>query len=123
MADADGNAGGTFATILTVSGTCPHARHVIYWLKSSPAGQDSSCLPSRPSSSLAIVANVTKDLSTCQPLGLKVSGGAPPYIISLVAVGSTIVTNMTLPSSADVMTYINRASPNSQVLGEYFLYD
>lgn len=86
------------------------------------AGQNSSCLPSTPSTHLAITANVTKDLTTCQPWGLTVTGGTPPYNISLAALGSHLVTNVTLSLGFDVLTYIDRADPNGNILGKFYAY-
>lgn len=87
-----------------------------------PAGEDSSCLPPQPTTSLAIRANVTKDLTTCGYWGLRVTGGTPPYSISLAAVGSPVVTNVSLAEGLDVMTYIDRADPNGLMLGGCLLY-
>lgn len=88
----------------------------------SLAGQNASCLPPTPSSTLAIKANVTKDLSTCDNWGLRITGGVPPYNISFVAAGSPVVRNVTLPSGFDVMTYVNRVDANNLVLGRLFVY-
>jgi len=83
------------------------------------AGQDTSCLPPAPSTSLAITPNVTSNLSTCDPWGLTVTGGSAPYNVSLMSVGSTIVTNISIPRGFDVLTYINRANPNGETLGMF----
>src|ERR1700737_1064140 len=82
-------------------------------------GQIASCLPSPPSTPLAITPNVTMNLATCEPWGLTVTGGNAPYNVTLVSIGSAVVTNITLPQGFDVLTYINRANPNSQVLGMF----
>jgi len=99
MADANGGAGGMSTPLFTVA-----------------AGQDTSCLPPAPSTSLAITPNVTSNLSTCDPWGLTVTGGSAPYNVSLMSVGSTIVTNISIPRGFDVLTYINRANPNGETL-------
>lgn len=99
MTDANGSPGGMATPLFTVTN-----------------GQGTSCLPSAPSTSLAIKPNVTMDLSTCEPWGLTVTGGIPPYNITLISVGSTIVTNVTIPRSFDVFTYINKANPNGQIM-------
>jgi hypothetical protein len=102
MTDSTGvQSGGTATSLYTVSGS---------------AAGDTSCMPSAPTTSLAVIGNVTKDLSTCKPWGLRVSGGTPPYNITLAAVGSPVVTNISLPSGDDVFTWIDRASPNTQIL-------
>jgi hypothetical protein len=100
MADGNGNAGGIPNYMFNVI-----------------SGQDSSCLPSTPSTKLAITANVTRDLDTCEPWGLTVTGGTgPPYNITLAALGSPLVTNVTIPLGFDVLTYIDRAVPNGNIL-------
>lgn len=78
-------------------------------------------MPPAATTNLAVIGNVTKDLSTCKPWGLKVSGGTPPYNITLAAVGSPVVTNVTLPSGDDVLTWIDRAPPNTQILGKFWI--
>ncbi|KZP02863.1 hypothetical protein FIBSPDRAFT_663744, partial [Athelia psychrophila] len=60
---------------------------------------------------LRIYANVTKDLQTCDPWGLQIVGGVPPYNITSTAPGSGTWTNISLPQGFDVFTYINRGSP------------
>ncbi|KIM87767.1 hypothetical protein PILCRDRAFT_814482 [Piloderma croceum F 1598] len=99
MADAKGGAGGMSTPLFTVE-----------------AAQDTSCLPPAPSTSLAITPNVTSNLSTCDPWGLTVTGGSAPYNVSLMSVGSTIVTNISIPEGFDILTYINRANPNGEIL-------
>jgi hypothetical protein len=71
------------------------------------------------SPSFTVTANVTKDLQTCQPWGLTVKGGVPPYTISLASPNSPSVTNVTLPYGDDTFTYINRASPDGQLIGGF----
>ena len=82
------------------------------------AAGDTSCIPPAPTTNLAVIGNVTKDLSTCKKWGLRALGGTPPYNITLAAVGSPVVTNVTLPSGDDVLTWVDRALPNTQILGE-----
>ncbi|KAI5122265.1 hypothetical protein M0805_007129 [Coniferiporia weirii] len=102
VADAVGNAGGEAGSLFTVT------------------NGDSSCLPAAPppSRNLTLVANVsTSDpLLTCQPLGLRVYGGQKPYNISIAALNSPVVTNVTLDPTDDVLTWINRADPNGQLI-------
>ena len=83
------------------------------------AAGDTSCIPPAPTTNLAVIGNVTKDLSTCKKWGLRALGGTPPYNITLAAVGSPVVTNVTLPSGDDVLTWVDRALPNTQILGEF----
>ena len=82
-------------------------------------GQSTSCLPPQPPTNLVITPNVTMDLATCQPWGLTVTGGTAPYYVTLASVGSETVTNITLPPGFDVLTFINRANPNGQILGMF----
>ncbi|KAF8193736.1 hypothetical protein BJ912DRAFT_960300 [Pholiota molesta] len=64
-----------------------------------------------------ITSNVTGDLETCQPWGLTVQGGVPPYIVTLGALDSPYVTNVSIPVGDNNFTYINRAAPNGQLIG------
>ena len=45
-------------------------------------------------------------------------GGSMPYNITISALNSTVVTNLTLGPTNDVLTYINRAEPNGEFLCE-----
>lgn len=82
------------------------------------AGQTTQCVTS-PSLTpdFTVTANVTKTLQTCQPWGFTVKGGVPPYVISLAALNSPVVTNVTMPHGDDAFTYIDRADPNGQLIG------
>lgn len=81
-------------------------------------GQTTQCVTA-PSDipDFKITANVTKQLSTCQPWGFTITGGVPPYSITLVDVNSPNITNVTIPFGDDSFTFINRAAPNTQLLG------
>lgn len=94
---------------------CNHNYHLL-----RHAGSDSSCLPSPSSTDLKIISNVSTSelLQTCQPLGFQVTGGTKPYTISIAALDSTLVTNVTMGSDHDLLTYINRVSPGDQLVGE-----
>ena len=112
-----------FILLLVCVVSVHHLQSIISLQSTMSSGQqDSSCLPPKPPSSLAIKANVTKDLSTCDYWGLRVTGGVPPYTISLAAVGSPVVTNVTLPTGLDVLTYIDRADPNGLLLGRLLVH-
>lgn len=39
---------------------------------------------------------MTDTLTTCQPWGIIIKGGVPPYNVTLAAVNSPIVTNVTM---------------------------
>ena len=57
----------------------------------------------------------------CAPWGITISGGAPPYNITLAALGQPVVTNSTIPKTVvqNHLTYINRAIPGAQLVGEH----
>lgn len=99
--DSQGSAGGIPPRLYTIT-----------------AGQSTACiLSSLDTSSFTVSANVTDTLTTCQPWGLRIKGGTPPYNLTLAALNSPLVTNVTLPNGDDAFTYINRADPNGQLLG------
>ncbi|KAF7344215.1 hypothetical protein MVEN_01712100 [Mycena venus] len=88
-------------------------------------GTTTACIPPAPpaSNAFTVTANVTDKLSTCQPWGLTIHGGTPPYNVTLASLNSTIVTNVTPsakilgPGPTDSMfTYIDRVVPNSQLI-------
>ncbi|KAF7378227.1 hypothetical protein MSAN_00247500 [Mycena sanguinolenta] len=75
------------------------------------------CLPpaiARPP--FTITSNVTDTLTTCQPWGLTIHGGTPPYNVTLAALNASDVTNATLGPHDITLTYINRAEPNTQMI-------
>lgn len=65
-----------------------------------------------------VSANITDTVNTCQPYGLRIHGGVPPYNLSLAQFNSPVVTNVTIPSPNDAFTYINRATPGYLLLGK-----
>jgi len=80
-------------------------------------GQSIQCiLPPSTEQPFNVTANVTTTLTTCQPWGLTVAGGTPPYQVTLVELASPIVTNASLGPGDDVFTYIDRADPNTQLI-------
>ncbi|TFK98398.1 hypothetical protein BDV98DRAFT_573106 [Pterulicium gracile] len=87
-------------------------------LYTSVPGSTTSCVKERDSpSNFTITANVTDTLNTCDPWGITVSGGVPPYMFTLAAVGSPVLTNVTSETDdQDTLTYINRADPDGQLL-------
>lgn len=94
----------------SAGGIPPQLFHVI-------AGQTTQCVIAPPTTpEFTVTSNVTDGLTTCQPWGLSVKGGLPPYNLTLAAVNSPIVTNVTLPFGDDHFTYINRADPGTQLL-------
>lgn len=78
---------------------------------------DSKCLPAAPSVNITLVANMTKSVSTCDALGVRITGGKKPYNITFAAPNSPVLTNVTMGPTDDVFTYIDRADPNSGLLG------
>lgn len=79
-------------------------------------GTDTTCLPSPPTSQFTVKPNISTTLTTCQPWGMTIKGGVQPYTVTLAALDSPIVTNVTLGPLDDVFTFIDRADPNTQLL-------
>ena len=63
--------------------------------------------------------NVTGSVSTCEAIGFRVYGGKKPYNITLAAPNSPVLTNVSLGPTDDVLTYIDRADPNSHLMGKH----
>lgn len=81
-------------------------------------GSSRSCfLPPRPSN-FSLLANVTGQLPTCHQLGIRVKGGVQPYTVTVASLDASIVTNVTMGENDDTYSYINRAQPGSQLLGQ-----
>ncbi|KDQ50209.1 hypothetical protein JAAARDRAFT_589999 [Jaapia argillacea MUCL 33604] len=98
MADAKGNSGGVDPVIRTVT-----------------PGSSTSCQIPAPDKSFVMTSNVTA-LTTCEPWGLSIAGGIPPYEVTVARINTPNVTNMTVPSGDNVVTYINRGEPNGQMI-------
>ncbi|KAJ7253602.1 hypothetical protein C8J57DRAFT_1722471 [Mycena rebaudengoi] len=98
MVDSQGNSGGVPSQLYTVT-----------------AGASTQCIssPTAPTT-FTVKANVSDAVNTCQPWGLTISGGTPPYNVTLAA--SPGVTNVTLGPNDSVFTYINRADPGNQMI-------
>lgn len=99
VVDANGSSGGLPAQIFNVI-----------------EGQTTQCVTAPLTPPFTVTANVTGDLTTCQPWGLTVKGGVPPYNVTLVQPDDPIVTNVTMPFGLDVFTFINRANPNARLI-------
>ncbi|KAF8906975.1 hypothetical protein CPB84DRAFT_1675197, partial [Gymnopilus junonius] len=69
---------------------------------------------------VVFTTNVTspEQLTTCDPWGVTIQGGNPPYTVTLVQPNFPDFTNVTVLPGFDVLTYINRANPNSQLIGK-----
>ncbi|KAE9399681.1 hypothetical protein BT96DRAFT_1101665 [Gymnopus androsaceus JB14] len=89
-------------------------------------GQTTECVVSGNSTDFTVSANISDTVNTCQPWGIRIQGGIPPYNISLAQSNSPVVTNVTIPNGLTAFTYINRATPGylllaavSDVTGRY----
>ncbi|KAJ3886987.1 hypothetical protein GG344DRAFT_81177 [Lentinula edodes] len=109
VVDSQGNGGGVPPQAYTVQ-----------------SGQSTECIVNSNQSDFTVSANITGTVNTCQPYGLRIHGGVPPYNLSLAQFNSPVVTNVTIPSPNDAFTYINRATPGylllaavSDVTGRY----
>ncbi|KAJ7902712.1 hypothetical protein B0H14DRAFT_3422187 [Mycena olivaceomarginata] len=81
------------------------------------AGQSTQCVPAASTGpAFTVEANVTDTLTTCQPWGIIIKGGVPPYNVTLAAVNSPIVTNVTMGATDNQFTFIDRADPNGQLI-------
>ena len=120
VVDANGRPGGLAADIISVVGVCfgpfrgadPHQWH--------SAGTTTDCVIGQSNSPpFTVSANSTgaSSLTTCEPWGLTMHGGVPPYTVTLVQPDSPAFTNVTLSAEDNVFTYINRAGPSNQLIG------
>ncbi|KAJ7258496.1 hypothetical protein C8J57DRAFT_528442 [Mycena rebaudengoi] len=98
VVDSHGNTGGIATPLYTVT-----------------EGATTQCIQSE-TMVFYMTANVTDVLTTCAPWGLTVHGGMPPYTLTLAALDSSSVTNVTLGPNGSEFTYINRANPGSQLI-------
>ncbi|KAJ4490686.1 hypothetical protein J3R30DRAFT_3694407 [Lentinula aciculospora] len=99
VVDSQGNGGGI-----------PPERYTVQ------SGQSTECVVNNNQSDFTVTANITDSVNTCQPYGLRIHGGVPPYNLSLAQFSSPVVTNVTIPSPQDAFTYINRATPGFLLL-------
>jgi len=100
VVDSQGSSGGVPSDLFTVT-----------------AGQTTACIPP-PSTAPAftVVANVSDALTTCQPWGLTIAGGVPPYSLTLASLNSSIGTNVTMGPNDDAFTFIDRVAPGTQLI-------
>ncbi|KAJ6550261.1 hypothetical protein B0H19DRAFT_910208, partial [Mycena capillaripes] len=99
VVDSQGTSGGIDAPLYTVT-----------------EGTTTECIASPgEESQFTIEANVTDTLTTCQAWGLTISGGTPPYNLTIAALNAPDVSNFTL-GHANLFTYINRVDPGTQML-------
>lgn len=84
----------------------------------STVGSTNTCHPTPDRTTLATMKpNVTDHLTTCEPWGITISGGTKPYSVVLSALGSPVITNVSMGPQDDVFTYPDRADPNSELMG------
>ncbi|KAF9492395.1 hypothetical protein BDN71DRAFT_1473847 [Pleurotus eryngii] len=99
VVDANGSSGGVPTRLFKVT-----------------AGQSITCIQSREPSTFTVTSNITGDANTCDPWGLTIVGGSKPYSVTLAALSSPVITNVTMGALDDRLTYINRADPNTILL-------
>ncbi|KAJ7813948.1 hypothetical protein B0H14DRAFT_2458320, partial [Mycena olivaceomarginata] len=100
VVDSRGNFGGVDAPLYTVI-----------------EGATTQCIPPAVAAApFNVTANVTDVLTTCQPWGLTIRGGTPPYNLTLAALNAPEMTNVTLGPNDTVFNYINRAEPGTQMI-------
>ncbi|KAK0187006.1 hypothetical protein F5146DRAFT_1063261 [Armillaria mellea] len=99
--DANGSSGGTAPKLFTVG-----------------TGSSTNCIVDRNDTSFTVTSNVTtSDLQPCQPWGLRIKGGVPPYNISFVQPDSPVTTNVSTNGDDNAYTYINRATSGAILTG------
>ncbi|KAJ7511907.1 hypothetical protein B0H11DRAFT_719331 [Mycena galericulata] len=80
-------------------------------------GETTQCIPTPSTEApFTIKANVTDVLNTCQPWGLAVEGGTPPYNLTIAPMNSGNITNATFGPDDSVFTWINRAPPGTHLI-------
>ncbi|KAJ7730876.1 hypothetical protein DFH07DRAFT_848241 [Mycena maculata] len=100
VVDSTGSAGGIPPNLFTVV-----------------AGQTTQCIPAASTDPpFTVTANVTTTIETCQPWGLTITGGTPPYNLTLAALNSPVVTNVTMGPLDNAFTFIDRADPGTQLI-------
>ncbi|KAF4583908.1 hypothetical protein EYR40_002406 [Pleurotus pulmonarius] len=104
VVDANGSSGGVPTRLFTVR-----------------AGQSITCIQSRDPPTFTVTSNITGDANTCDPWGLTIVGGVKPYNVTLAALSSPVITNVTMGGLDDRLTYINRADPNTILLAVHLL--
>lgn len=122
MVDSNGSTGGVDQLLYNMTGTSAYhslsARSPDY----VPAGSNTSCFLSFPSPSAVVHANISAgtNLSTCDPLGITISGGQKPYTVVLAETNSPSLLVQTLSDDDDTFTYFNQYSPGWQIIGENY---
>ena len=121
MIDSNKSAGGVAPILYSVVGKLSRPSLTLFChsrIIPCSAGSDQSCLPPPPAYDFIVTTNVTDTLTTCQPWGLTISGGVQPYTVTLAELDSPIITNVTLGPLDDAFTFIDRADPNTRLIGK-----
>ncbi|KAJ7036958.1 hypothetical protein C8F04DRAFT_1093929 [Mycena alexandri] len=101
-------------TVIDSTGTSAGVDSLVY---NVTEGSTTQCLPPAVTEpSFNVTSNVTDTLTTCEPWGLTIRGGTPPYNVTLAALNAPVITNVTLGPTDSVFTYIDRADPNTQMI-------
>ena len=121
IVDSHGISGGQPSNLYTVTGEDLYSLYIkaLCWRF---LDGDSGCLPPSPSVNVTLGVNVTGSVSTCEAIGFRVYGGKEPYNITLAAPNSPVLTNVSLPLTDDILTYIDRADPNSHLMGKHCIF-
>lgn len=84
------------------------------------AGETTKCVvtPAKPDPPFTLTADVTGRLAACQPLGIQVSGGTPPYTITLAETNTPLVTNVSMSFDTEIFNYPHRAVPDAMLVGK-----
>ncbi|CAK5284514.1 unnamed protein product [Mycena citricolor] len=101
--------------VVDSQGTSGGVDNRLYTVIGNAAGTSTQCVPT-PTSDFIVSSNVTSVLETCQPWGLSIQGGTPPYNVTLAALNAPEVTNVTLGADDDLFTYINRAESGTRMI-------
>lgn len=64
-----------------------------------------------------VTSNVTDTLNTCDPWNILVGGGKKPYTLYLAALNAPTITIVKMGANDNLYTYINRAEPNTLLMG------
>ncbi|KAG2127600.1 uncharacterized protein EDB93DRAFT_201940 [Suillus bovinus] len=90
LVDSFGNSGGVLPTVFTV------------------ASGSSDCLPALPTFAVSptIITNVTR-IEPCGSWQMSISGGIPPYTITLASPGASSLRHFAMPQEATLISFIN----------------
>ncbi|KDR69696.1 hypothetical protein GALMADRAFT_77340, partial [Galerina marginata CBS 339.88] len=106
-----------FLIVVDAKGSSVGISQLVTVIVELEAGQSTHCVSPRIiTPSFILASNVTDGLNTCQPWGLTVTGGLPPYNLMLAALKSPFVTNVTMPVGLNSFTFINRTDPGTQLI-------